>query len=32
MMAACLVGAVALRRTPETAGQSLRGTGVPGER
>lgn len=31
MMAACAIGAVALRFTPETAGQSLRGTGMPGE-
>jgi MFS transporter, MHS family, proline/betaine transporter len=30
MMAACAVGAVALYRTPETAGQSLRGTQIPG--
>jgi MHS family proline/betaine transporter-like MFS transporter len=30
MMAACVVGAVALRWTPETAGQSLRGTSMPG--
>jgi MHS family proline/betaine transporter-like MFS transporter len=30
MMAACLVGAVALRVTPETAGKSLRGTAPPG--
>jgi MHS family proline/betaine transporter-like MFS transporter len=30
MMAACLVGAVALRVTPETAGKSLRGTEPPG--
>jgi MHS family proline/betaine transporter-like MFS transporter len=29
MMIACVIGAVALRFTPETAGQSLRGTGVP---
>jgi MHS family proline/betaine transporter-like MFS transporter len=32
MMAACVVGAVALRWTPETAGQSLRGTNMPGRR
>jgi MHS family proline/betaine transporter-like MFS transporter len=32
MMAACAVGAVALWRTPETAGKSLRGSSVPGER
>ena len=31
MMAACVVGAVALTRTPETAGQSLRGTELPGK-
>ncbi|WP_044335852.1 MFS transporter [Sphingomonas hengshuiensis] len=31
MMAACAVGAVALRFTPETAGQSLRGVGIPGD-
>jgi MFS transporter, MHS family, proline/betaine transporter len=30
MMAACLVGAVALRFVPETARASIRGTGVPG--
>jgi MFS transporter, MHS family, proline/betaine transporter len=30
MMAACLVGVVALRVTPETAGKSLRGIGQPG--
>lgn len=29
MMAACVIGALALRKTPETAGMSLRGTGVP---
>jgi MHS family proline/betaine transporter-like MFS transporter len=29
MMIACVIGAVALRFTPETAGQSLRGTGMP---
>jgi MHS family proline/betaine transporter-like MFS transporter len=29
MMAACLVGALALSRTPETAGASLRGTELP---
>jgi MHS family proline/betaine transporter-like MFS transporter len=29
MMAACVVGAVALSRTPETAGASLRGTAQP---
>lgn len=29
MMAACAVGAVALRSMPETAGKSLRGTGLP---
>lgn len=32
MMAACVVGAIALRATPETAGTSLRGTGLPGQR
>ena len=32
MMAACLVGAVAVGFLVETAGRSLRGTGVPGER
>ncbi|WP_114950942.1 MFS transporter [Sphingosinicella terrae] len=32
MMAACLVGMVALLRTPETAGRSLRGTAPPGLR
>ena len=32
MMAACIVGAIALRATPETAGQSLRGTVPPGQR
>ncbi len=32
MMIACAVGAVALRWTPETAGQSLRGTAMPGGR
>lgn len=31
MMAACVVGAVALTRTPETARQSLRGTELPGK-
>ncbi|BBC74258.1 MFS transporter [Altererythrobacter sp. B11] len=31
MMAACVVGAIALLRTPETAGKSLRGTMVPGK-
>jgi len=31
MMAACIVGAVALHFTAETAGQSLRGTDLPGE-
>ncbi len=31
MMAACIVGAVALYFTAETAGQSLRGTDIPGE-
>jgi MHS family proline/betaine transporter-like MFS transporter len=31
MMAACVIGAIALRRTPETAGLSLRGTHPPGE-
>jgi MHS family proline/betaine transporter-like MFS transporter len=31
MMAACVVGAIALRYTPETAGQSLRGTRLPGK-
>jgi MFS transporter, MHS family, proline/betaine transporter len=30
MMAACVVGAVALRYVPETARASIRGTGVPG--
>lgn len=30
MMAACVVGAVALRKTSETAGQSLRGTHLQG--
>lgn len=30
MMAACVVGAVALRFVPETARASIRGTGVPG--
>lgn len=30
MMVACVVGMIALRRTPETAGQSLRGTRLPG--
>jgi MFS transporter, MHS family, proline/betaine transporter len=30
MMAACVVGAIALSRTPETAGLSLRGTQTPG--
>lgn len=29
MMAACAIGAVALARTPETAGLSLRGTDLP---
>jgi MHS family proline/betaine transporter-like MFS transporter len=32
MMAACVVGMVALRFTPETAGKSLRGTETPGYR
>jgi MHS family proline/betaine transporter-like MFS transporter len=32
MMAACAVGMVALRFTPETAGKSLRGTETPGHR
>ena len=32
MMAACVVGAIALRATPETAGKSLRGTELPGDR
>jgi MFS transporter, MHS family, proline/betaine transporter len=32
MMAACLVGAVSLLFLIETAGKSLRGTGLPGER
>jgi len=32
MMSACAVGAVALLRTPETAGKSLRGTEPPGLR
>src|SRR5690606_19549134 len=32
MMVACVVGAIALRATPETAGKSLRGTELPGER
>jgi MHS family proline/betaine transporter-like MFS transporter len=32
MMAACLVGALALRLTPETAGKSLRGIDSPGAR
>ena len=31
MMVACVIGAIALRRTPETAGLSLRGTHQPGE-
>jgi MHS family proline/betaine transporter-like MFS transporter len=31
MMASCVVGVVALRKTPETAGRSLRGTQLPGE-
>ncbi|MPZ43430.1 MAG: MFS transporter [Betaproteobacteria bacterium] len=31
MMVACVIGAIALRRTPETAGLSLRGTHRPGE-
>ncbi len=31
MMAACIVGAIALSRTPETAGKSLRGTQLPGD-
>ena len=31
MMASCVVGMVALRFLTETAGQSLRGTAVPGE-
>jgi MHS family proline/betaine transporter-like MFS transporter len=31
MMAACVVGAIALRATPETAGKSLRGTALPGD-
>ncbi|TKD51595.1 MFS transporter [Sphingomonas baiyangensis] len=30
MMVACAIGAVALSRTPETAGRSLRGSGLPG--
>jgi MHS family proline/betaine transporter-like MFS transporter len=30
MMAACVVGMIALRATPETAGKSLRGTDFPG--
>src|SRR5690606_28760369 len=30
MMAACVVGAIALSQTPETAGLSLRGTHMPG--
>jgi MHS family proline/betaine transporter-like MFS transporter len=30
MMAACVVGAIALRVVPETRGCSLRGRGVPG--
>jgi MHS family proline/betaine transporter-like MFS transporter len=30
MMAACVVGAVALRFVPETARASIRGTGIPG--
>ena len=30
MMAACVVGAVALVFVPETARASIRGTGVPG--
>jgi MHS family proline/betaine transporter-like MFS transporter len=32
MMAACVVGAIALRSTPETAGKSLRGTDLLGDR
>ena len=32
MMAACVVGAIALRAMPETAGKSLRGTELPGDR
>ena len=32
MMVACVVGAIALRATPETAGKSLRGTELPGNR
>ena len=32
MMVSCVVGAIALRYTPETAGLSLRGTVLPGRR
>jgi MHS family proline/betaine transporter-like MFS transporter len=32
MMVACVVGAIALRFTKETAGKSLRGTELPGDR
>ncbi len=32
MMVACVIGMVALRFTPETAGKSLRGTELPGRR
>jgi MHS family proline/betaine transporter-like MFS transporter len=30
MMAACVVGAIALLRVPETRGCSIRGRGIPG--
>jgi len=32
MMFACVIGLIALRYTPETAGKSLRGTEQPGLR